>query len=549
MGGGACVLVVGVWGFPGSWLLAGYRSLVPPRDPGRWGRLVYWGLGERVDLHSTLVALAKTLLDSGWCVRVVVYGLDSLAAPPRRRDPGRIPGDDEVRRGLVEETNALIDEFYASDPRDYGEVVGRAERVLRLYVEGYFGEAGLDLSLVDLVVVPGVGVFQLKGGDGGFKRYVFRGSPQNTLALLELDLYRRLHTYRPRAVVLDVSHGINFLPVLAVSALRWAVKTYSALEGVEVGVAVVNSDPVESHGQEATLHLVDARVVSRRPLEVLADVVGEVWRLVEGVKAYKMLVREERPPKELLELDKTVRMVAKKYASLAGTMLRVADYGLLLYLAHQLTDTDPNEILKDAKKVEELLSKAMARRVEAGGDTVIVSHGFSLNASGILDTIYTLHLLAKMAREAPGLIEEVEGYRMAGLDRLRSYAERVGLREPAKTLLYNELRDLEKRVNLYRKVTGEALEKPTPYRLVYKALEAQALDLLDEDRRQDLLKDLEKSAESKMCDVDTRNFYAHAGLEQNAIAVAVKGDRILVGYHPQCLEKLAETIKESLEDS
>lgn len=539
------VLVVGVWGFPGSWRLASYKPPAPPKDVKKWGKLVEWGYGESLKAHSSLAALAKTLHDEErWSLHCVVYGLDTLAAPQYLK-LNQIQ-DDENRRKLGEENNKLIDSFYGEDPRDYREIVDRAERVLKLYVRGYFEEVGVGSGHVSTVILPGVGVFQLKKGQKPTKTYDFRGSPQNALAAMELDLYNRLLKHKPEAVVLDVSHGVNFLPVLAVTALRRAVEVYSAEEGKEVSSAVVNSDPVLGQGQEATMHIVEAGRMGKTPLEVLTGIAVRGQALSrEGSKAYKMLVKEN-PSEELKRLDKLLGKVFENYASLVEAFLKASDYGLALYLGLKLSSVNLEDLRSSVEEAKGSLHRVLKNRsVKVGDGGVTVAHDFSLNTPVILDAIYAADLLTNVVSYANGLFKAVGGYRMAKLDGLKKLAGKIGVKGVAEKLLESELCDVDRRVKLYGEVVGGGLEKPTPYSVVYGAMESRALGLLDEKRRDSLLEELRKKAEAKKCGVNKRDFYAHAGLERNAVAVAVEGNVVLVGYHPRCLDKIDEIVKKA----
>ena len=271
---------------------------------------------------------------------------------------------------------------------------------------------------------------------------------------------------------------------------------------------------------------------------------GEVLKEVEkasgigSLKAYRML-SEARPPGRLTGLDRALKDVLGRRRATVCAVVCAADYGLLLYMVQQLSSLEPGELRGEAETLEGMLREALERDVEAGDGTVIVSHAYSLNTPLVLDTVYMLHLLAAIAERAGELAEHIEGYTMVDVDKIEKYAREVGVKNPAWALLAREIHDVKKRVELYAAVAGEPTQ-PTPYAMVYEALESRALSLLDENNREKLLRELREKAERSRCDIDRRNFYAHAGLERNAVAVAVREGRILVGYHPDCLRELRE---------
>ena len=533
------LLVVGVWGFPGRWRRARY---IPPKPPegSRWGRLVEWGLGGArvVQAHATTTALAGAL-QGDWDVSMVIYGLDTLASPPRAC------GDDELARRLASQLEGMRREFAESPPKAYGDVVDRAERVLRLYVDGYAGEVGFPQDRVEAVVLPGTGTFRFDGST-----YVYGGSAYTTMAALKLHLYLKLRSVQPDAIVLDISHGINYLPAIAADAVREVVAVYSAVSGRDVGMAVVNSDPIAESDQASTIHLVEARVVREDPLTAAR-------RLAERVRDVR---------------DSPIRMLTGKRPEGAAASLRnyfsgrqggigilddvigavgaIATYGLVLYLVTCLSGLDRDALEAEIGRLKSLLEQAVRdRRVLSGDGEVRIGCDYAVLPSTV-DALYLMDLVKsrlldglpevrRLTLEAPG------GRRapalMVDLNDLRKYADRLAIKPPAETIFANEVDEIEARARLYRLLLGGGAEAMDPYSVVYDATETGAFRLLERD---ELDRIRERFWHRGPCEFNKRNFYAHAGFERNVIAVKAESDgRVLVGYLEECMDAIRREVR------
>jgi len=189
------VICVATWGDPSTWRYAKYVA----------------SDGREVEAFSTLSVLKEVERPA----KVVVAVLDTLAS--------------------------------------YRAVEGALEggfREIKRSVEGYVKEylCGVD---AEVVVLPGV--FERRereGGEGAERRVVYKSDPRREfLPLLLQALLERALEVGATDVVLDVSHGMNFVPTLALEAAEEAAaalavaRAAKSAEAPQVKLRVYQSDP------------------------------------------------------------------------------------------------------------------------------------------------------------------------------------------------------------------------------------------------------------------------------------------------------------------
>jgi CRISPR-associated protein Csx1 len=528
------ILVVSIWGFPGNWVPVRYRVAVPPGDCAKWGKLSSWSLGNRtVTSHVTGFAVARSLEERIGSVRVAVYGLDALAAssPPNMQ---KISPKDSVRAECVKELKVFLEEVMRQGPpRNYREVVECASRVLNIFLSRYAEEAGIEGRVDSAEVLPGVGSF-VQRVNGSRLRYVFRGSPLVTLLWLEYSLYQLVEKLRPQCVVLDVSHGINYVPLLALLAARWALRAYSALSGNDVSLAVVNSDPVSEEWIESMIFPVAVWRIESEPLRIL-----EYYRGLIGEKPYRVIDLEEvkKAPNildEVKELERALSRVDSVLGDVASAASKTRTHGTVLAAVTLLLELDKGVLTDLIRRINELLEGLRDRRVKIVNDTIYVENLYVIDPPRVLNTLYALDAVKSLLDDLGKLYATSETvlrhgeYLMLSTDVLKGFAKRLGLRDVAETILKNELHDISEKIESFTKTTGTSIDTPTPYRVIHDGVER-----------------VERGREEKRieeCNPNERNFYAHAGLEKNTIAVMKRDNKVYIGYHPSCLPAVRRLI-------
>ncbi len=105
------------------------------------------------------------------------------------------------------------------------------------------GELGLS---DDVAVLPNALGAKFRFADGkteGFFASAYR------------EILRRLDAWTPSSIVVDTSHGINYMPLMVVEAARLAAAVLAASRKTEVEITVVNSEPLV--GDAESLHVME----------------------------------------------------------------------------------------------------------------------------------------------------------------------------------------------------------------------------------------------------------------------------------------------------
>lgn len=548
------LLVIGTWGFPGGWRKAKYNVPLPPDSIDKWWKVNEWGHGSNsIESHSTTMALSCALAKDCYMVETLIIGLDTLVAISQPNC-----GDDELCRRLYEEAKdyACPVSDGGGDHLEYWEIKEKARSILKIYVKGYVEELG-DCLLnndfdFDLAILPGTGNFSCKLGGVKQGSFLFRGSPLNSYALMRVKLLERLLEKGFDAVILDVSHGINYLPVLAKSAVLEAVETYSALSSKKVGLAVVNSDPpFAAPGDTVDVHLVEARIVRSGGAHLIAS---RAQRL--GIDAKFATLRKQGEPPELFkELNGKFSSVFKKWKHLISVSRDAIEHGLIVYLATELVKEAPDkesvdELIYHLEKATYLRDLRIMECSECRGIIVSQDQIVHPNAVDLIDVLLLLSHLAEKTRIKANTLE-IGGTHLISIDHIEKMKDEIKLSSAANTILEKEINDLKLRVKLVE-MMGVDLKHPVVYGsimdLLNKSFEyeyKQATKYYKGKRGIDLSIILQLISEKHMkeCKIDSdpsyyRNLLAHAGLEKESTIVVKRNSNIYVGYREECLKKI-----------
>ena len=531
-------LIVATWGDPARWKLVEYHVEVPTNKEVEVKRAGY--------SRSTLAPLLKAFWDRG--VKALVLASETLAA----LNPPSSWSSESVRQAASEYLNRYL------GMREY---------------------SGMPRA-VESEVLPGVGVFQVKGG-AGVQLLKIVGSPHLYAAHAYVEVLKRLLELRPKKLLLDVSHGINYMPLMAYRAVVEAAYTYTILEGSSLNLIVYNSDPVLEERQVSTLHIVEQRYIK------LEDAVSRAYARVRRLdlrslpnRAFKMpltLGRDERGKhgREVGERRREFRDGIMPLIEACRSLAVAASRGLILYLAYKASGLGEKRCLKGGGPLMEigrLVENRVIQSTEGGSVTLTypLAPGEELVESAVCAAL------------AIRLVEEIgtprvdEGFKLSLLEDLaRTYV----VESAAKTIVSNELSDVKSRVAVYRTVSHllrSAGVEPTlpldrwiPYTLVYLLGEVEVegsrlIELWRDGRLERAVKGsesliveelksiLEREGglslvlEGYRCnpdEIDRRNFYAHAGLERSAVKVYPQEDPLLA-YYEECFCRVGEYAEE-----
>ena len=551
------ILLIATWGFPGSWKKAKYIPPIPPEKTHKWTKLTEWQWSnEEIPTYSTTVALTQKLIEQysdkeDIDIQILIYGIDTLACPPKL-STGSIKEGEEERKGLIEKLNKEIDKFYKKDPENYDEVYERAEKVLRIFVKEYFKEPIKKKSILEknifVKILPGVGLYILRD-----KSYEFTGSPQNTALALELDLFDRLNKTKPDAIILDISHGINYLPVVTVNAVLRTAKIYSALTSKSIPVAILNSDPVTMVLQEAKIHLVQVHKIKEAPLSTLRELITDIEKNIqdlENIQVYKM-IKQTKPPERIINLNKEIKQLYKEYFNKAKGILTESEYGLILYT---LTFCDLSDLEKTDNTVNTIIGnihKALCKRkVVVNDKSIRIEYKYALQPNEITSIMYLSKLLKKILESK----NEIERYNsLFNIDSLKKYAKEIGLSGMGNIIFENEISDIKRRVSGVMKKLNISLPSSVPYKIIYDLFDLlenyqtifsknTIMKIIEHKEINEIITNKEKYKDIISCKINQRNFLAHAGFEKNVTEIAIIDGKIFVGYREDCYNYVKEVI-------
>ncbi len=237
-------VLVATWGSPVGWNRVGYRVKLPGGNST--------SEDGPIESESTLKPLIKTVNPD----RVILIVLDTLfnAVDKRNKPPKK-----GFERG-----------FNGNGAVSYGDVIEDVRERMEAYIKE---QLGLDYDVrlfdaekrggknaIDLVVAPGVGAFPnvtVEGNVKDFHRYVLYALA-NLLPVRDLKLY------------FDMTHGVNYMPVLTYRALGSLLRLLAYVRDVEL--TVVDSEPFLEGGKRVlNIVPVENKRLEPAPIKGLVD--------------------------------------------------------------------------------------------------------------------------------------------------------------------------------------------------------------------------------------------------------------------------------------
>lgn len=423
--------------------------IAPWGNPKKWGRAIYVfkrGGGDEVKVESntSLVALQEALRPD----KTLILGLETLA-----------------ERG-----------------NNYDEVVNEAKRVLEESAESF------GVEQYDVLVLPGRGAFVNAVFDGDVLDYYFYLVEELSEVLVECfeDL---------KEVHLDLSHGINYVPVLTYTALREILGVVNAFSRVRM--VIYNSDPyVEKASRELTVNVVEDTVPPPQPCN---EGVVRSNRVVEPRISISSKERRRLYMEKLSELKGIIYSEVSAFVGAVynGFPLAVFRFYPDLYLLKSAVDT--------AVKVYREYVSVESRRDRL---KVIKRLRFTRDFK-----VYALAWMTAELLKKKGLVccrrHEVELEELKKLGKgLFEYDERL------KERIYRDLHELEE------KASGKLGNKWKAYS-----------EMLGEP-----LKDRP----------DRRNFIAHSGFEKNVTELKAEDGKVYVRYREELEGDVVKCCKRGL---
>lgn len=166
-----------------------------------------------------------------------------------------------------------------------------------------------DDADVDVIALPGIGYYN---------GYVFDSPLENAKFVLAKELYDKLRNYMPDVVVLDITHGLNYIPAMTYSTFATLTKALYVVKERPRCVYVLNSDSVTQQSQRKDVRLNIVEVVDMEKEEItIKDMLREIGEFDTASVNIQVSdeMRGKEPDKELLNIISDVRKTIKSLES------------------------------------------------------------------------------------------------------------------------------------------------------------------------------------------------------------------------------------------
>jgi CRISPR-associated protein Csx1 len=520
-------LLVATWGLPSGWSCVRY---IPPKfsDHELCKKPTEFEYSEHGGYYfSSTSAIYYELNRAGLDVKVVIIGQDTLVARcggKPRPEQRQCCCDDEQCCCKGDDKKRVVDEKYCSDNEklfeeiqrgktvSYADLRGRAEKVLRDYAGAYLG----DDAHVDVIVLPGIGYYN---------GYVFDSPLENAKFVLAKELYDKLRNYKPDVVVLDITHGLNYIPAMTYSTIATLTKALYVVKERPRCVYILNSDPVTQQSQCKDVRLNVVEVVDMKKEEItIKDMLREIGEF--NTASVNIQTSDKRRgkepdeellniiPKELLNIISDVRKNDKKLNELSQSYVKclgnALEYGMMLYVAVKLSDKNFDNFVNYAKNQVDRLYEFINKNVfiKYNNNTVVVSRPYAVNSDVMFQYVVS-DILSHLKHEIMKCRDDtgVNGYDLVCLS---EFVESIKVSKPVYVLFDHEAKKI---MEISTKHPNIIVDVPKLLCEVYNEAEPVRC------RR-----------ECKRCSPNQRDLIAHAGLEMTVTEVYKKANRVFVKY-------------------
>ncbi len=384
-------------------------------------------------------------------------------------------------RGKIEPDLTLI---VVGDTLGEGSGYTEVKESAGSYVRRCLEEFGIDPEGCRICVLPGTGHFPKKR---------FRGSPKDFYHLLLKELSEIFLKREPGTdgveVHLDITHGINYMPVLTYRAVRDVLGILAMFSSVRL--TVYNADPLVSRDQDTVLdvNVIESVRVSPLPPQLLP------------AESRLLLPAGHLSPEEKGELGRYLsREIPSDHPRTVAFLGAVAN-GLPLAVCTFFPDTD------SLREMLERAHGAFEEHVEVRKENERLEVTRRIRIADCFETAVKALLTAELIRGSVGMRPEGGHFSLSFLKKLseeifrydRRFKDRIG-----KDLKEIEDRTLPGGLGDSWSVLNELWSKP-------------ARDT-----------------------VDSRNFIAHSGFERNAVEIRRTGGEIYLRYR----EKMVDTVRD-----
>lgn len=445
--------------------------------------------GESISSCSSFFSIAKKYPDSD----IIIVGSDSILDFSIGKDERNECS--EAFNKAADKLNIKPISASLESYRSYDEILNRAEELIKRTAINMKPE-DLDEERIKTVAVPMLG----KMGN-----VLFTGGSRDPLSIMLYKLYMHTKSKDVNRIILDLTHGINYIPSILLQASRF-IASLSLLRSIKgryssVEIKAYNSEVLSEERGEMVLREVYAENLESIMLPALKEGTGDLklitWR------------GKEEPPKEFKGFNEEI---GKLYGNLKNILASV------FYPAPLVLKTSCLNF-KDPKLIEDALDRAFDLWKKLTDIVNIKDLKVVRNSELSYWTIYS-YLLAKEACEWIGF--EKDSMSAEELKKSSELYKRIN--KSYEYLILNEVSKLE---------TDEVKKK-----LIENKKEGCFLysEVLERERKM-----------SKSREPDMRILIAHAGLQSDLTQLCIEPEskEIVVKYDEEVYGKIVKQLKSS----
>ncbi len=361
------VLLISTWGSPAHWSAVNYK------------------INGNVKLSCTsLLPMLEWLRFKSDSVVIV---LDSLVDSP---------SEGMFAKGTCGECSKdVYEKVEKRDISDYASLLDEVRDISQDILQCLFEKMGLETKKPHIVVAPAVGKPSGK--------WEFRGDVRDFIGIVLIELGNLVLEKTYRRIVLDLTHGINFMPaeLMYLARMLASLSLASHPEVNEITVEAYNSDPYSRSSSLLNLNLVYK--------ETFKDI-----QFISSLR--KLLASKEEPPEDI----KTFNNNTGKLRNWVRDFLSALYYPLPLALL-ELYDRRKGEIVKSIedsvkrayelwKDNTEVKEERINRRVAIDYESVyafLLSRAISIYLKDKVEVPADLNLLEKVSESIYGKVGEI----------------------------------------------------------------------------------------------------------------------------------------------
>ena len=183
--------------------------------------------------------------------KAIYVGLASLIDVRTHTQGEKTCGSTQQTNECAEKARKILEKYQGKSYGEYAELHHDAEEALEEYAESTFRSA-------HSIVVPPLG----KPGE----KYTFRFPPNTANTILLLKLYRECGEETYTRIMVDLTHGVNFLPTLCLKAAQLLSQIMLVRSRSAVSLEAYNADPYKPNIEKQEVNLVHSEAVENLTL-------------------------------------------------------------------------------------------------------------------------------------------------------------------------------------------------------------------------------------------------------------------------------------------